>query len=464
MISNLTPAYQAIYNSFATKHNSLKSFARGKSRTNLSQQDVFNKSYPLISFKGNEGPSQKTLNYIEKTREAYKKKYYKYPEKLETFDLKKMLDICKGISVFDGWSAEDLAFVTNNIESILIQRGCSHQCTHCGVCSQHKISTINWDNYIDFVEGAGEITRRLGFNPFKITSCLPNYFMLFNDSEPMHFSSYDSKGVRHNFFDAARLYYEKTKTPVLLTTAGWEKGNDNAQKAAEMFVKHPEYIASFCISIHPFHAYMARSSNFLEQGDIKRAEYWRNKYIHMMANVIKTTYPLKFNNINYGFIFEYAPDNNNPYCTQEEMTKLAHDIIAKVEEQGLKLDYTFLSKFSNINFPRRIIIKGRAQSLKGESIKDKYYPIDKSNRFMLSSNDLSWDYKYTTPGEILSATKIIDTDGSILIKKKNPGIIDINFAKLPLKLNFKHPTDWRSEYNYGEIPENNLPQLFKKKL
>lgn len=448
-----------------TKHTSVNGKLQFSSSLKPPQQDFFIKTTPEITFTANKGVSKETLEYIKNARSEYRKTYNRELIHLRDLDLNKISDICNGISVFEGWSARDLALVTNNMESILLQRGCSHQCTHCGACSQSKITPIQWENYTDLIKGIDILQKRLGFNPFAIKNHYSeDYIILFNDSEPMHFSSNDAMGKRHNIFDATKAYYDKTKTPILLTTAGWEKGNDNAQKAAEKFVKNPKYLNSLHISIHPFHAYLARSRKYMEQGHVEKATYWRDKYIDMMANVIKTTYPLKDEIPIYSIALQYSPLKVQPDCSRQVTRILMDDIIKKLDEQDIKLDVNFLCNHSNYYRPLDIGLIGRAQGLKNEDKTNCYYPVDRFNSFLTPLGQLQEGFDNMNPIDILECTKIINTDGSILIKKEAPRVIDVGFAKLPIKLNFKHPTEWRSDYYYAQIPESNLPQTKDIKL
>lgn len=405
-----------------------------------------------ITFKGNNGPSQETLDYIKKAREDFHKQHNKELTELGSFDLDKMKDICKGISIFENWSAKDLAIATKNIEGILLQRGCSHQCTHCGDCSHNKITTMNWDNVQDFLNGIGQLKERLGFNPFVTKISGNDCFIPFEDSDPMLFSSIDSKGKKHNIFDFAQEFYKKTSTKLYLTTAGWEKGNENAQKAAEQLAKHPELIKYFFISLHPFHSYMARSRKFEEQGNTERASYWRNKYVDMIANAIITTFPLKGKVANYGPNYLRGPDNDLPNCSREDLDQLKMEIFAKIKELNPHFD---TDKIDNFAMPIGYI--GRAANLKNEDKSSRYYPINMNPDEKLKTIKNQAIYDDLLPVDIYNSTKIINTDGTILCKKHRPGAINTDFAKLPIKLNFKHPTNWKSDYSYAYIDKSKMP-------
>ena len=144
MISNFITLNKNINNINTTKKTVVKNNCGSGYNLNPLKKDVFVRSILPISFKGKKGPCQETLDYIKQAREDYLKKNGRELDKVYNLDLNKISDICKDISVFKDWSARDLALLTKNIESILIQRGCSHQCIHCGLCSSHKISTMHW--------------------------------------------------------------------------------------------------------------------------------------------------------------------------------------------------------------------------------------------------------------------------------------------------------------------------------
>ena len=412
-----------------------------------------------ISFKGTDGPSKETLDYIRKTQDRYYFEHEKEIDSLKHFDLEKIKDICKGISVFEGWDAKDLAIATNNLEGILLQRGCSHQCTHCGDCSHHKITTMNWDNVKDFLDGAGELKKRLGFNPFQVKIEYKYCFVPFEDSDPMLLSMKDSNGNKHNIFDFAKEFYEKTGTKLYLTTAGWEKGNENAQKAAEQLAEHPEYISYFVVSVHPFHSYLARSRKFKEQGQDEKADYWRNKYVNMMANVLLTTAPLMGQINRYNLNSLRGRDNEIPCCTKDDLDKLYEDIFKRMNQIDPDFDTQKFSYNSFAGFYHPISYFGRAANLKNEDKSSRYYPIIMQNDEKSKIEELKKLYDSKSPSDIYDLTKMINTDGTILCKQNKPGGVNVDFAKMPIKLNFKHPTNWKSDYYYAHINPGLINEL-----
>lgn len=88
-------------------------------------------------------PSQETMDYIAKrTKELLKEKHSIDFRLKDDFDLDRMEDLLVGIKVFEGLTIKDIAAITDNLEAILMQRGCRHQCSHCGADAGKKITTI----------------------------------------------------------------------------------------------------------------------------------------------------------------------------------------------------------------------------------------------------------------------------------------------------------------------------------
>jgi len=226
-----------------------------------------------ISF-GSKSPSRETMHYLEQIKNKYRSLHF------ELFDLDKIHDVCDGIDVFKGFSSKDFKTFIENLSTIELQRGCVHQCSHCGAEAPKRIQTMKYDNLAKLVDGLAEMKKRIGFNFLK------QDVVLFNSSDPMIYSSVDNKGTPRNFYDAAALWHSKLKKKSHITTAGWH--STISQDAAEKIVKNPEIVSNMNISVGTFHDFMTRSLQAKEKKNASQAIYWRNKYINMMANVFKT--------------------------------------------------------------------------------------------------------------------------------------------------------------------------------
>lgn len=285
-----------------------------------------------ISFKSRTHPSLKTIEYLNDLQ----------PNKrnFSSIDTSKIKDIFKGLNLFQGIKVQDLFTKDFSFNSILLQRGCIHQCSHCGANSPKRIKMMKWDNYTKLIDDIGTLSKRLHFNPFDNIN--HKVITLYHDSDPMIYRGKGSDGVEHNIFDAAKYLHEKTGKLTLIQTAGWL--SEFSQKAAESMVKDSSAIHYFGISIHPFHSYMEKSISADKEGNLIESQKWRNLYTDMMANAIKTTLPLK-DKTRYGIILEYAKPSvkfidkrNQKYYSKKLAIKLYKEILKKANIENVKIN------------------------------------------------------------------------------------------------------------------------------
>ncbi len=375
---------------------------------------------------------QSALDYIAEARASNPFKSWRDYVTLDKLDLNKIKDICDGLPTLQGWTAKVLKFVTNGFDSIMSQRGCIHQCSHCAVDSENKITTMQWDNFTALTDDISTLTKRLGYNPFHFDRTI--YF--FKDNDPMMYKSKGKDGILRNIFDMAKYYYEKTGTKTIVTTAGWPVGNKTSQKAAESFVEHPECLDNFCISVHPFHDYMQKSIKHAEAGEHEEAKIWRDKYVGMMANVIKSTIGLKDKIRTYGIILEYDESLLTKFELSDESAKdLFRDIFNKLNSEGIDVSYfRYTSDF------RLGTIEKRAIRYFGRGAKYDSQP----NRPMINNTN-----------GIEECSKAIAPNGDILIyPSTESGCIKEMPHQSPFKFNFPFPTE-----NHSKRPPPPLVQI-----
>ena len=361
---------------------------------------------------------QSTLDYIAKAR------FINPQITLQKLDPNKIADICEGLPVFKGWTAKTLQLITSCFDGILLQRGCIHKCSHCGADAENKITTMSWDNFTALVDDIEILTKRLGYNPFSLAPIDKRAYFFF-DSDPMIYKSKGKDGIFHNIYDAAQYHYEKTGTKMMLTTAGWPEGNKTAKNAAKSFTKNPEVLGSFSISVHPFHDYVQRSIETTKNGNSEKATYWRNKYVNMMANTIKSTIELKDKIQIYAVALEYDDVyidsatglGNAEKLLNEICTKLAHD----------KIDTSFLTRgiYSRARTPENFI-KFPIGHI-GRGVKYAEYRVRCKPTIIeaLSSNNTKIFVKSIAP------------DGKILIRPHyEQEEVGGDFYELPFSLNF----------------------------
>ena len=85
---------------------------------------------------------QDALNHIAEARSNNRIKSWRNYVRLNELDLDKISDICEGLPTFKGLTAKVLELITSSFESILLQTGCIHQCSHCGINSENKVTTM----------------------------------------------------------------------------------------------------------------------------------------------------------------------------------------------------------------------------------------------------------------------------------------------------------------------------------
>lgn len=408
------------------------------------QADIFESRNLKNSFTGSEQPSISTINYIKAVKSYYNGQNRDLTSLLE-FNPKKIKDICSGLKVFDGWSSQDLLFASTNFDSILLQRGCYKQCSHCGADSDKKIVFMNWNNYTDMTDDIGTLTKRLGFNPF-MQDKLFNTVYPFHDSDPIDFRSQDLRGKVYDIYDAAKYYYNKTGTRFVITTAGWADENTVAHEAISKLIKDDTCIRTFNISIHPFHSYMEKSRQFRKNGDVEKAKYFRDKYINIAAKDIAEVFPLiKRGKAN--IILEYSDkrwDAVQDY-TYLEVINLLKEILLKVKLDNPHLKFEHLLRYEAISnlenqhwiSIRKIQSKGRAEKILGE----KQALYDTNAKDLYSEN-------------VLNMPKYIDFDGRILANLTND-TLKKDFASLPMRLKFSYSCN-KNPYQYQEIPRSTL--------
>lgn len=396
--------------------------------------NLFNK----ISFNTKESKKftlPEMLEYIE-TVKAKKGKIKGFKD----LNLSKIEDIAADIPVFSHLKAKDLKKITTNFDSILLQRGCPHQCSHCCIDARNKITSMRWENFTEFADNTRKLASRLGFNPFKtrvfedIFDRLPteNVVYPFADSDPMILRMKDSNGKIYSMFDAAKYYYGKTKTKFIITTAGWDKNNAISQKAAEEFAMDSTpggLLRSFNISIHPFHKDMQKSIEYSKKGDKEKAEYWKNKYINNMYNVIKTTINVK-NKYRYGVILEYLEyaSAENKELNLESAEKLFREILKRLKDEGVNISY--FVRGNNTLDKTHIEIRdigpwGRASAnyFSNEKIESvgSSMMLDLNGKFLLKHS----------PTECLSDKPLEDTGYHLnfRLKNTNPAIVQIGTSQ-----------------------------------
>ena len=86
-------------------------------------------------------------------------------------NLDKLNGIQEGIKVFDGLNMKEIAFVSQSILEVAVNRGCNNMCAHCYADAkphikedETHINKMSWNDFTNLTEGYKELNKRLGFD------------------------------------------------------------------------------------------------------------------------------------------------------------------------------------------------------------------------------------------------------------------------------------------------------------
>lgn len=270
---------------------------------------------------------------------------------LSKFDLNKLNGIQEGIKVFQGLSMKEIAFLSDNLKSILTYRGCSNHCGHCMVDAQshvrlpknaNEINQMAMEDFYSLTQGIKQLSKRLGFNPVEATTNNPIY--TFRDSDCIEIEMLDNAQRVYDFRHANNLMYDATGLQGRFDTSGWKPDNVKHQQRAEDIVTYfmdsdnMDKVDQVNISVNPFHILNEISINAKNAGDDVKAKDKRNNYTDRMANAILTFTPL-IHNPKFGFVVRAKDKNAAPWYSYKGLESLVDEILAKVRHKYIE-DYT----------------------------------------------------------------------------------------------------------------------------
>jgi len=261
------------------------------------------------------------------------------------FDLKLLEGIQDGLDVFKDVSMRQIEFLSQNLRSVLIDRGCRNQCTHCYVSAappphstqKEMISTVAWEDLLSLTEGVKELKKRLNFD-FIEPNPYFNYLTPFKDSDPVNFRCVDNQGNAHDITDATKILHDAFQMPVLFDTTGWAKNDTRSKLAAQKFanyaLENPDSVYGINVSINPFHGIMSRSIELAKQGQRKAAVALREIYIERIAETLLTFYKTHQKRP-ITIIGVYAPKGEkNLGYTEKELQALFDEILNRVRSKA----------------------------------------------------------------------------------------------------------------------------------
>jgi hypothetical protein len=256
--------------------------------------------------------------------------------------------IQEGIEVFGDMTFKQIHFIAKKLRDVPVIRGCYNVCSHCLLSAKPPIPEK--DGYIhrmaheDFkalCDGFIELNKRLGFNIFDSANNKHyTYRTLFYDSDGSNVYTKDENGNEHDFIELADMLYKVTNKRITFDTAGWNPKDKIAQVKMEKYAqyysedKNFQNIYLFDFSVNPFHSIYTASVKARKEGNLQRAEEYRNFYIYRQVNALFTITPVITKN-HFRYVARAMKDGtkNAEGFTTKDGFLLYIDIIKKLEEK-----------------------------------------------------------------------------------------------------------------------------------
>lgn len=312
-----------------------------KVQTHCSQKTPLynNQSFKMSLDKGFEMSKKlKTSLYIQKMLA----KLVGQESNVKYYELGLLEGIQDGIEVFEGLNLKQIAFLCDDLHSVMSKRGCFSHCAYCYSGAQTPIkqtesgiNSILFEDLKAITDGIKTLKQRSGINFIHSNSETPYQTLVF-DADNIDVAVKDLKGNTHEFPELNRLLYESTGNGGIFDTTGWNISSEKYQKRAERIVQyyadpqHMKELFQFNISINPFHSTLVKVNELKAKGNEELAERIYNKHIEKTANALFTCIPLckseKFGTINRAFGWN-VPNMQGYYFTDE--LKILSDVFKK---------------------------------------------------------------------------------------------------------------------------------------
>lgn len=383
---------------------------------------------------------------------AKQKKILLLGPSLDRFNMNKLDGIQEGIKVFEGLSMKQIQYLSNDIEKILLSRGCRNNCSHClesaplpSLKSQkNMISTMSFEDFKELGKGFRRLNKRLGFNFAKIHD---HTIIPFADSDNIGIKGFDKKGNPRNIVDYYKILHRTFGEKILLTTAGWNKTDAWGQASAKALVKyakkHPESFYQLNISVNPFHCIIDKSiklknqsANLEKLGKTEEAAVLNSKslllkdvYTNRMSDAMITFSPIqqvlekKYDEI--GILLRHAPDlEKNVGYTEKDAELLYSEVLEKYEQKYNALSdkekadsAAALAHFKTIKSEGQIESLGRAtRFFNPEAVENSYLSANKIKK---------------------TGTKYIDANGRLIVSQIDDFMNEVK-ASTNIQLNFSN--------------------------
>lgn len=266
-------------------------------------------------------------------------------ENVKYYEMGLLEGLQEGIDVFKGLKMKEIAFLGEDLHSIMAKRGCYSHCAYCYTgaqkplkASQNTINSMIYEDLQSLTDGFKTLQKRSGIN-FIHNNSKTRYQTLVFDADNIEVAIADRKGKIHEFPEINKMVYEATGVKGLFDTSGWavksKKHQERAERIVEYYSKpeHMEELLQFNISINPFHSTLVKVNELKEKGQIEAAKNIYEKHVERLANALFTCTPIckseKFNTINRAFAFDVP--NMQGYYSVDEMNLLT-DVFKKLKQ------------------------------------------------------------------------------------------------------------------------------------
>lgn len=292
---------------------------------------------------------------------------------IKYYELGLLEGLQEGIEVFKGLKLKQIAFLGEDLHSVMTKRGCYSRCSYCysGAqkpvkASENMINEPLFEDIKSLADGFKTLRKRSGINFIHNNSETP-YSTLVFDADNIEVALKDTKGNIHEFPEINRMIYEATGTMGVFDTTGWNILNPKYQKRAQNIVeyysdpKNMEELHQFNISINPFHSTIEKVHELRATGDIKKADKIYDKHIERLANALFTCIPIcgseKFNTIRRAFSWN-VPNMQGYYFTDE--LNILNDVYQKLTqmcEKDLNGEQKYIKSKENLKDILKIFAK-----------------------------------------------------------------------------------------------------------
>lgn len=328
------------------------------------------------------------------------------------------------LDVFEGVKMSDIAFLSKDLSTINLFRGCRAGCSHCmknAVVPNPRKETVLYEDLKGFTNGLKVISERLGFNILNGNKVIN----IAEDSNPLETTI---KGLtrNHSLVEGLKTIHKNLNIPTVISTSGWVnprhpdyvRASKEAQKLTRFVKQNPDAVKEVQVEINPFletfdySGRMARALfTFLDLFKMGKAkvvyQHTKNLKKGFDADATKEIYERIYNNLQ-----ELAGSNLEgiPELNPKKITEIKRSHWIEQAGRGKK----FFSEESNNDMHNRLLNEKFRWHELSQREKDNYL--------------------------LNNTRKCVDIDGKVYCAKKTR----LEYNQTPIEINL--PTDIQLNY------------------